>query len=107
MFILVTMKIKLFVLSSFIAISTVLISQDIQDIERIEREYYKVETDYFGLFLSYLLPIGVPLLWLIAIVMILKTEFKSPTDKLIWVLISFVPLLGPMLFFFIGQKQNK
>ena len=98
------MKIKLFILNSFIAISNFLISQDVSD---FERKHYQVETDYFGLFISYLLPIGAPLLWLIAIVMILKTEFKSPTDKLIWVLISFVPLLGPILFFFIGRKQNK
>lgn len=97
------MKIKLFILSSFIALSNVLISQDVSE---IEIEHYQVETDYFGLFLSYLIPIGAPMLWLIAIIMILKTEFKSPTDKLIWVIISFVPLLGPILFFLIGRKQK-
>jgi len=98
------MKIKLFILSSFSAVSHYLISQEAS---AIERKHYKVEPDYFGIFLSYLIPIGAPLLWLIAIILILKTEFKSPTDKLIWVLISFVPLIGPILYFTIGRKQKK
>ena len=104
------MKIKLFILSTYISLSNLFLSQQKDNIDkyhRVKREHIELEPDYFGIFLSYLIPVGAPLLWFIAIVMILKTEFKSPTDKLIWVLISFVPLLGPLLFFLIGRKQIK
>ena len=45
-------------------------------------------------------------LWLIALVDILRHDFKG-NDKLIWILvIIFVPFLGPILYFLIGRKQR-
>ena len=80
---------------------------DIDKYNHVKTDHIQIETDYFTVFLSYLLPIGTPLLWLISIIFILKSEFKNPVDKLIWVLISFIPLIGPILYFTIGRKQKK
>lgn len=45
-------------------------------------------------------------IWLIALVDILRNDFKG-NDKLIWLLaIIFVPLLGPILYFILGRKQK-
>lgn len=45
-------------------------------------------------------------IWLIAFVDILKSDFKG-NDKLIWLLVDiFVPFIGPLCYFFIGQKQK-
>ena len=44
---------------------------------------------------------------LIALFNILKSTFKDSTTKLIWVLIIiFVPVAGPILYFLIGKKQR-
>ena len=45
-------------------------------------------------------------IWLIALVDILRNDFKG-NDKLIWILVViFVPFLGPLCYFFIGRKQK-
>jgi hypothetical protein len=45
-------------------------------------------------------------LWLIALVDILRSDFKG-NDKLIWLLVViFVPFIGPLCYFFIGRKQR-
>jgi hypothetical protein len=44
--------------------------------------------------------------WLIAFVDILRNEFTE-NNKLIWILVViFVPVLGPIAYFFIGRKQK-
>ena len=44
---------------------------------------------------------------LIALVDILRNEFKGQNEKLIWLLvILFVPLLGQILYFVIGRKNK-
>lgn len=54
--------------------------------------------------LIFLLP---TLLWLIALIDILKSNFKDSTSKIIWVLIViFLPIIGSILYFIIG-KENK
>lgn len=54
--------------------------------------------------LLFLLP---TLLWLIALIDILKSNFKESTSKIIWVLIViFLPIIGSILYFIIG-KENK
>ncbi len=46
--------------------------------------------------------------WLIALVDILKSEFKDSSNKLIWILVTlFLPFLGPILYFLVGRKQAK
>jgi 4-amino-4-deoxy-L-arabinose transferase-like glycosyltransferase len=56
----------------------------------------------FGLFL--LLSV-IP--WLIALIDVLRNEFKAPNNKLIWLLtLVLVPVLGCVLYFFIGRKQK-
>lgn len=45
-------------------------------------------------------------IWLIALVDILRSDFKG-NDKLIWILVViFVPFLGPLCYFFIGRNQK-
>jgi len=52
---------------------------------------------------SLLIPL---LLWIIALVDCLKSEFKG-NDKVIWVIvILFFPVVGPILYFIIGRRQK-
>ncbi|MEI6949358.1 PLDc N-terminal domain-containing protein [Paraflavisolibacter sp. H34] len=46
---------------------------------------------------------------IIALVDLLRSDFKGRYDKLIWVLlILFLPfLLGPILYYFIGRNQKR
>jgi len=47
------------------------------------------------------------LLWLIALVDILRNNFRGRNEKLIWVLvILFVPFIGAILYFAIGRKNR-
>ncbi len=47
------------------------------------------------------------LLFLIAVIDLLKSRFETPTDKLIWLLVVFlVPIIGPILYSTIGIKQK-
>ncbi|MVM31830.1 hypothetical protein GO755_17410 [Spirosoma sp. HMF4905] len=53
-----------------------------------------------ALILGFLLPI-------IALVDIIRSEFKGTNDKLIWVIIVlFLNFLGALLYFFIGRNQR-
>lgn len=55
---------------------------------------------------------GIPLLffvlfYLIPIIDILKSKFESGVDKLIWLaVVIFIPILGLLLYIFIGLKQK-
>jgi hypothetical protein len=45
-------------------------------------------------------------LWLIALVDILKSDFKG-NDKLVWlVVVIFLPFVGALCYLFIGPKQK-
>jgi O-antigen ligase len=45
-------------------------------------------------------------LWLIALVDILKHDFKG-NDKIVWILVViFLPLIGAICYWFIGAKQK-
>lgn len=66
-----------------------------------------VELSTMDYVLPWILPLLIIVLWLISLVSALKSEYKYPSDKLVWVLISFLPILGPILFFVIGRKQLK
>jgi hypothetical protein len=57
---------------------------------------------FFGL-----LWIVAAILWLVALVDILKSEFKDGLTKVIWlILVIFLPFLGSILYFFIGRDQK-
>lgn len=44
---------------------------------------------------------------IIALISAISSDFKNTTDKVTWVLvIILVPLLGPILYFFIGMKNR-
>ncbi len=45
-------------------------------------------------------------LWIIALVDVLKSDFKG-NEKLVWLLVViFVPFIGSLCYFFIGRKQR-
>jgi len=49
----------------------------------------------------------VAVLWLVALVDILKSEFKDGLTKVIWlILVILLPFLGSILYFFIGRDQK-
>jgi hypothetical protein len=58
--------------------------------------------------LAFMLTIGIMLfiLWLVALIDILKSEFAG-SNKMIWFLtVTFLPLLGSVLYFIIGRGQK-
>ncbi|OSS42246.1 hypothetical protein DESAMIL20_1799 [Desulfurella amilsii] len=57
---------------------------------------------FFGL-----LSIIIAILWLMALIDILKSDFKDGLTKVIWlVFVIFLPFLGSILYFFIGRDQK-
>lgn len=47
------------------------------------------------------------LLWIIALVDILKSNFKDSNNKILWVLIVILlPIIGSILYFIIGKNQK-
>ena len=51
--------------------------------------------------------LSVLLLPLMALIDILRNDFKGSNDKVIWVLVVlFVPFLGSLLYFLIGRNQR-
>lgn len=65
--------------------------------------------DYsFALLLYTLIILSHIILFLIAIINILKSKFESDINKLIWLLaVLLMPLIGSVLYFFIGRKQRQ
>ncbi|HEX6335135.1 MAG TPA: PLD nuclease N-terminal domain-containing protein [Flavisolibacter sp.] len=61
-----------------------------------------------SLVLITLLSLAFIILWILALVDILRSNFPDNTVKLIWVLVVFFfPLLGAVLYFAIGRKQKQ
>lgn len=46
------------------------------------------------------------ILWLISLIDILRNDFKRDVDKLLWFITITLPVLGPILYFFIGFDQK-
>ena len=47
------------------------------------------------------------LLWIIALVDILKSNFKDSNNKILWVLVVILlPVIGSVLYFMIGKNQK-
>lgn len=60
-----------------------------------------------GFFVFGMLSIVCVVLWIIALVDILKSDFKDGLTKVIWlVLIIVLPFLGMILYFIIGRNQK-
>lgn len=58
----------------------------------------------YELFMLLVLPAGI--LWIIAFIDVLRNEFTG-NNKLIWFLaVVFVPVIGPLTYFFLGRKQK-
>jgi hypothetical protein len=62
---------------------------------------------WFWNLIPVVLMICILVFFLIAAIDILKNRFESDLDKLIWILVVlFVPLIGPILYWCIGTKQK-
>lgn len=47
------------------------------------------------------------LLPILAVISLLRSEYRDSTTKLIWLIaILFLPFVGPVLYFLIGRKQR-
>jgi len=47
------------------------------------------------------------LLWIIALVDVLKSNFKDSNNKILWVLVVILlPVIGSILYFIIGKNQK-
>jgi hypothetical protein len=54
-----------------------------------------------------LMMFAIPLLWIITLIDILKSDFEG-YNKIIWILVAaFIPLIGSVLYLMIGRKQKK
>ena len=59
-----------------------------------------------GLFIG-LVSLGFFILWLWALIDILKSDFKDSINKIIWLLVVFfLYILGVGLYYFIGRHQK-
>jgi len=57
--------------------------------------------------LNLILLLCILILFLFAVIDVLKNRFETATDKLIWFLVVFlIPVIGPILYFSIGRKQK-
>ena len=55
-------------------------------------------------FIFILLP---SIFWIIALIDILKSDFRDTNGKIIWALVViFLPVIGSILYFLIGKSQN-
>ncbi len=51
-----------------------------------------------------LLPVGA---WIAALVDIIRSRFRSDTDRLLWiVVVTLAPALGALLYLFLGRKYK-
>lgn len=46
--------------------------------------------------------------WIYALVDVVRSEFKVPTNKVTWIMVlMFMPFLGVILYFLFGSKQKE
>ena len=61
----------------------------------------------FGMLFMFLFWIASIILWISALIDILKSDFRGGSDKIVWLLVVvFLPLLGAVLYFVIGKNQK-
>lgn len=52
--------------------------------------------------------VGMVILWIWCLVNLLSSKTKTSTEKLLWFLVMFfLPFLGPILYLFIGREQTQ
>lgn len=60
----------------------------------------------FGFF-SMLIGLGLTLIWVLALIEIVRSEFQDKNERLIWLLlVILVPFVGTIIYFAIGRKQR-
>jgi len=60
-----------------------------------------------GALISLIIGLAVLVLWIWALIDILKSEFKDSTNKIIWLLVVFfLNGFGALLYYFIGRHQK-
>jgi hypothetical protein len=51
--------------------------------------------------------LGFTVIWVLALIEIVRSEFKDKNERLIWLLlVILLPLIGTILYFAIGRKQR-
>ncbi|CAM3826308.1 PLDc N-terminal domain-containing protein [Flavobacterium cucumis] len=67
---------------------------------------FQLDSFSFGLMIWQIILFVTLFFWLFCVIDVLRNSFNG-NDKLVWVLVLlFVPILGPLLYFFIGKKKN-
>ena len=62
------------------------------------------ETAFTTLFFIFVIP---SIIWLWALIDVLRSEFTNSTNKVVWILlIFFLPFLGALLYLIIGRGQK-
>lgn len=51
--------------------------------------------------------LGCALIWVLALIEVVRSEFQTKEDRIIWLLlVILLPLVGTILYFAIGRKQR-
>ncbi|PHN07241.1 hypothetical protein CRP01_08165 [Flavilitoribacter nigricans DSM 23189 = NBRC 102662] len=54
-----------------------------------------------------LIGLGLTLIWVLALIEIVRSEFQDKNERLVWLLlVILVPFIGTILYFAIGRKQR-
>lgn len=60
----------------------------------------------FGFF-TMIIGLGCALIWVLALIEVVRSEFQTKEDRIIWLLlVILLPLVGTILYFAIGRKQR-
>lgn len=60
----------------------------------------------FGFF-AMMIGLACTLIWVLAIIEIVRSEFTDKNERLVWLLlVILLPLIGTILYFAIGRKQR-
>ena len=67
---------------------------------------FQLDNFSFGLMIWQIILFVTLFFWLFCVIDVLRNSFNG-NDKLVWILVLlFVPILGPFLYFFIGRKKR-
>jgi heme/copper-type cytochrome/quinol oxidase subunit 4 len=68
----------------------------------------QMQHDYAACGLYYILPLLFVIIWIIAFLDVIGSEFKEKKDKYLWVaLVAIVSPIGVPLYFFVGRHKKK